>query len=199
MTGTEAFCPAFMATGTAGTFSPCPVHCGAPRGNLSFSAKRDSRDKSGTERNCPDWQGGRQPGQPGHTPLRSVPLSRPDAEGFRLAVHGHITQAARNSQSAIAGGHRYRLYAAMRSRASLRWAGVELATAITTTAATSIHMGSPLNHWLQSSITAAKQQQKRRKTAVFWVLPRPMPPRVRRAAAHHSTQKFADGFRFYGR
>lgn len=105
----------------------------------------------------------------------------------------------RMAQSRIVTGQSGRVNLFSRSRASARPAGVELATAITTTATISIHMGNPLNHWSQSSITAAKQQQKRRKTAVFWVLPRPMPPRGRRAAAHHSTQKFADGFRFYGR
>lgn len=128
------------------------------------------------------------------------PAPSTDSGGSMTRRHPRkIMPEIRIAHSRTAGGQIYRLYFAMRSRASARPAAVELATDITTTATISIHMGNPLNHWSQSSITAAKQQQKRRKTAVFWVLPRPMPPRVRRAAAHHSTQNFADGFRFYGR
>lgn len=156
-----------------GTAAICPAHGSGIGGFLPVS---DYQDRAGQKRDSlePSRMAKRQAtGTAGTHSLRSVPLSRPDAA--RLVVTGY-----RQIKEAMMGVHRIALAIhilplcfASRSRASLRWAAVVDATLITMAAAININMGNPLNHSLKSSRTAAKQQQKRRKTAVFGSFPAP--------------------------
>lgn len=174
-----------------GTAAICPAH---GRGIGCFSAFLNYRDKGGQKRDSLEWSrmAKRQAtGTAGTHSLRSVPLSRPDAARLEVAGYRQRIPAHRMTFAT----QRMPLYFRIRSRASARWAAVVDAMLITTAAAINIHMGNPLYHSLKSSRTAAKQQQKTAENDGFWVLPCPVPPRGRRAAAHHPAQKFSHGFR----
>ena len=178
-----------------GTAAICPAHGSGMGGFLPVS---DYRDKAGQKWDSlePSRMAKRQAtGTAGTHSLRSVPLSRPDAARLEVAGYRQIKEAMMGVHRIALAIHILPLCLASRSRASLRWADVVEATLITMAAAININMGNPLNHSLKSSRTAAKQQRKTAENCGFWVLPRPMPPRGRRAAVHHPAQKFSHGFR----
>lgn len=181
----------------SGTVTVCPGSSQRNGRKPRVFGNRDSRDMPGRTGTCPNGKASEYRDGPGHTPLRGVPLSRPDAGGDYLGQRS----AAQNN---TVGTHNQRALRLIASRCWRRSSFVVVARLLATQMAIkspmtiATCMANPSNCMAETSRNAPFPEANSCFLYVSRVLTRSTRQRGRGAAIPQSTQKILRGIPTHG-